>query len=288
MTTSWKPPRPTYYLRTFGICLVLVVLCLTGFLFGIRMEAVVPASGIILARDQEEFRSPMTGLVEPGWYEGEIVASGSAPLRVRLDAQGDGSTDPAAGSKKRVRAYQLADGRNLAKTGVCFHRLQPGDELWPGQVFAQVRTDQILPRRAVLRVPDKGGPWLTLEVPVARGQRIQAGDVIATLAPLDPRTHQPRDLIAHLDIDEKHFGDVAPDQVVRLHSTISNHRHHGHATARIERLEPWGKPAGAGQRRFHALAPVQESPGQPLPLGSTFKAEIVVGRKLMYRIILEH
>src|SRR5438552_4135233 len=102
MTTAWKPPRPTYYLRIFGICLALVVLCLLGFLFGIRMEAVVPATGIIRAQDQEDLRSPLTGLVEPGWFEGELAPSGEPALRVRLDNQGNGITDPKAGATRAV------------------------------------------------------------------------------------------------------------------------------------------------------------------------------------------
>jgi hypothetical protein len=43
-----------------------------------------------------------------------------------------------------------------------------------------------------------------------------------------------------------------------------------------------------GSAPFHALAPLQQSGDLKLPVGSTFKAEIVMGRKVMYRIILEH
>jgi hypothetical protein len=140
----------------------------------------------------------------------------------------------------------------------------------------------------VIRVPDTGDLWLTLEAPRARGQRIRAGDVIATLAPLDPKTHLPCHLVAHLEIDEKHCGDIAPRQTVRLSSTMYKEHHYGLATATIKRIEPWGKAAPDGSRRFHALASLQETRDLNLPVGSTFKAEIVVGRKLMYRIILEH
>jgi hypothetical protein len=288
MTAPWTPPRPTYYLRIFVICLALVVLCLAGFLFGIRMEAVVPATGIIHSRDQQELRSPLTGLIEPGWYEGEIPPSGAAALHVRLDQEGNGITDPAAGPVHPVRAYELDDGRNVARAKVRFHALQPGDELWPDQVLAEVKTDSVRPRRAVVRVPGKGEPWLILKALLSRGQRVRAGDGIATLAPLDPKTRRPRDLVAHLEIDEKHCGDLAPGQTVRLYSTMYNHRHHGHATATLERIEPWGQETSNGRRRFRALAAVRETSDLHLPPGSTFQAEIVVGRKVMYRIILEH
>ena len=42
-----------------------------------------------------------------------------------------------------------------------------------------------------------------------------------------------------------------------------------------------------GTRRFHALAPITRAPFA-LPLGSSFHAEISIGRKPVYRIILEH
>ncbi len=288
MTAPWTPPRTTYYLRIFVICLALVVLCLAGFLFGIRMEAVVPATGIVQSRDQQELRSPLTGLVEPGWYEGEISPSDADGVRVRLDQEGYGMTDPAAGPTRSVCAYELDDGRNVARAKVRFHPLQAGDELWPGQVLAEVKTEAVQPRRAVVRVPNTRQPWLTLKAPLSRGQRIRAGDGIATLAPLDPKTRRPRDLVAHLEIDEKHCGDLAPGQTVRLYSTMYNHRHHGQATATLERIEPWGQPTSNGQRRFRALAAIQDNSDLHLPPGSTFQAEIVVGRKLMYRINLEH
>jgi hypothetical protein len=56
MTQPWLPPRPTYYLRIFGICLVILILSLAAFLFAVRLEAVAPATGIIKARNQVSLR----------------------------------------------------------------------------------------------------------------------------------------------------------------------------------------------------------------------------------------
>ena len=67
MSAPWVPPRPTYHLRMFVLSLVLVVLCLAGFLFGVRLEAVAPATGIVLARDQQDVRAPLAGLVQLGY-----------------------------------------------------------------------------------------------------------------------------------------------------------------------------------------------------------------------------
>ena len=43
--------RPTHHLRVFIISLAIIALALTGVLFGVRVEAVVPASGTITARE---------------------------------------------------------------------------------------------------------------------------------------------------------------------------------------------------------------------------------------------
>jgi hypothetical protein len=317
MSAARVLPCATHHLRTFLVSLVLIVLCLAGFLFGVEMEAVTPAKGVITAKDLREARTLLGGLVEPGWYEGETAEG----VRVRMDAQGDGRVDPAAGASAAVQGREwLRDAGKVPVRGMSFHRLQPGDELWPGQPLATVRADglrfrlqeiddQIKEResrgepsaglnrerdrvrdqltQAVLHVPDGADNWLVLEVRAAPQQAVSPGDVIATLVPLDPQTRQPRDLLARLEVEEKHWGSLAPGQTVRLRSAVHSHRLHGEAEARIERLEPWGAPADNGACRFHALAPVTAAPFA-LPIGSSFHAEVVIGRKRVYRIILEH
>ena len=270
-------------------------------------------------------RAPLPGLIEVGWYEGELMQPGAGTVRVRLDAQGNGRTDPAAGKSRTLQRHHLVEeGRQQTVQGVSLHRLQPGDLLWPGQVLAWLRADEVRSRlddvedqltelesrgersavlarrrerlreqlaQAVVLVPDQGECWMAVEVCVSPLQAVGAGELLATIVPVDPHTHQPLELIARLDVDEKHWADLCSDlageQAVRIYSNVFNHRHHGRAEARIERLEPWGEPTANGERHFHALAPITRAP-YVLPLGSSFKAEIVVGRKLVYRIILEH
>lgn len=321
MSATWVPPRSTGYLRVFAISLILVVLCLAGFLFGVHMEARVPASGTITARDLQEVRSQLNGLVELGWYEAELSRPGGKQIRVRLDSNGDGQTDPAAGKPEFVQQREMvANGQRLTLQGVRFHRLEAGDLLWPGQLLATVRADDVRSRleaiedqlkelesqgeqranllrerdrlrdrlaRGVLRVPEQGDGWMAVEVLAAPLQAVKPGDVLASIVPVDPQTGQPRDLMAYLDVDEKHWGGLTAGQTVRLQSQVHNHRLHGIAEARIERLEPWGRPGPNGERQFRALAAITQAPFV-LPLGSSFQAEVVVGRKLVYRIILEH
>lgn len=322
MSASWLPPRPAYHLRVFAGSLLLVVLGLLGLLFGVRMEALAPASGIIVARDLLETRALVDGLIEPGWYEGEIALPGEAPFHARLDQAGNGGTDPGRRPVLTFHHFQLVDGsQELRREALRFHRLLAGDILWPGQVAAGVRTDGVrlqlaqLEERlallesggqrelaqsvrvqrdglrervqeAVMHAPTSAESWLVLEVHVAPLQAVAAGDPIATLVPLEPATHRPRDLVARIEVDEKHGADLAPGQTVCLYSAVYNHRLHGRAEAVIERIEPWAIPGADGSRRFRIHAPITKAPFQ-LPLGSSFKAEVLVGRKPVYRIILE-
>ena len=273
MTATWSPPRPTYHLRVFVVCLSLVALALLTMLFGVQLEAVVPATGTITAKNLIEVRARLAGLVEPGWYEG---------------AQ--------------------------------FHRLQPGDLLQPGQAVATVR-DEVLrlqlqrvedqlrdvkqdadgydalrrererlrdyQAQGILKAPDPGACWLVIAVRVAPLQKVEAGDVIAVIVAADPLTRLPIDLVARLDVDERRWANVAVGQTVRISSNSYNSRLFGHATARIDQLEPLGEGITGGERVFHALAAVTQAPFA-LPLGSSFQAEILAGKKPVYRIILEH
>jgi hypothetical protein len=321
MSSAWSPPRQAYHLRVFAISLGLVFVGLTAFLLGVRMEAVEPATGFITSRDLHEIRSPLGGLIEPGWFEGE-VADGGSVIRVRVDSQGEGVTDPTADARPVVQS-RVAGRLSVPPESLRFHRLETGDELWPGQPIASLRTEewrlqlkQIEDRlrewpstgnheaergqakveaellrfrlaQATLRVPERERLWLAVGVRVGSGQSVQAGDMIASIVPVDSATHEPLNQVARLEVEEKHLGDVAPGQTVRLTCSMYNHRLHGRAEAQIERIEPWGESASDGSRRFIILAPITTSPFS-MKLGSSVKAEIIVGRKLVYRIILEH
>lgn len=318
MSAPWIPPRASYHLKVFGVSLVLVVTALAFFLFAVQMEALTPAAGTVSARDLQEIRALIPGLVEAGWYEAGLAQPDGSQLSVRLDGQGNGMTEPAAGKKQTVLQYRLEDGRRIADKAVHFHRLQAGDELWPGQVVAAIRTDELRARlrdlenhddadlfqdryvrqrervrllsqlaQAALWVPAGEDRWLAVEVRAAPNQAVQAGDVLAVIVPIDAAARQPRDLIAVLDVEEDRFGDVRVDQDVRICSGVFNQRLFGVATGKIERVAPLANVDGNGKRHFQVQAVVTQAPFA-MPLGSTVKAEIVVGRKTVYRIILEH
>lgn len=314
--------RPTHHLRVFIISLAIIALALAGILFGVRVEAVVPASGTITARDVHEMRARLAGLAELGWYEAEVARPGALPLLVRVDDEGNGVAAASnGGTTLRVQQGEFSDGeRRFVVRERRFHRLQTAELLWPGQPLAQVRDDLMRlrlagiedqikdhmqrsePCDALIRerdrlreylaqgtivAPASGKCWLVVELRAAAAQKFNSGDVLAVLVAADPETGRPLDLMARLEVEERHWAGVAAGEKVRLHSAVYNSRHFGPAEAVIERLEPSAQTTSAGERRFVALAPVTRTPFA-LPFGSSCQAEIVVGKKLIYRVILEH
>jgi hypothetical protein len=286
MSTAWVPPRRAYHLRVFAVSLILVLVCLVAFLVFVRMEAIVPATGVIAARGQQDLRAPFAGLVELGWYEGDVPEDGT-PVRIRVDKYGDGVADPAELWPGQILArvepaqLELELSRLKARLADLESAGKPTGEV---QVQIQTLRDQLA--KAVLPVPDQTNHWLVLKVHSEQRQSVAAGEPMALIAPLDAATHQPKDLTAFLDVHEKHTGELSLGQPVRIYSTMYNQRLHGHALGRIERLEPLGEPAANGERRFRAVVAITDTP-YLLRVGSSFKAEIVVGRKQVYRIILE-
>jgi hypothetical protein len=286
MTAPWVPRRS--YLRVFGISLVMVFLALIVFLFAVHLESTVPASAVFHGRDEQGVRAPVAGLVELGWYEGETHRSGQS-VRVRVDAAGNGTTDPEHGGATIIENHKTADGQEIRVDRLRFHKLEAGDLLWPGQVFAQVSHDAQLkqrPEQAPLRAPGERY-WLVLKVYASPRQAVEAGDAVAHITPADPKTREPLDPVAHLEIQEKHASEVRVGQRVRFYSTMFNQRLHGHADGVIERLEPAGEPGAHGERKFRGVASITTSPF-PVRLGSSARVEIVIGPKRVYNIILEH
>lgn len=316
MSSAWK----SQHLRVFALSLGLVVASLLAVLFGVRLEAVSHATGTLQAGDVVEVRAPFPGLVELGWYEGDTLVAGHA-LRARLDRHGSGITDPAIEPSRKIEHFRfvtpISQNTQLASDQLTFHKLQPGDLLWPDQPLAQMQNDDLardlqrfkarledlseakepareaqsryqalrdLLARSPVLAPTHSG-WLVLKAPATNGQSLQPGDTLATLAPVDAGTQQPRAWVAHLQIPEKHLAGIEPGQEVRLYSTIYNQRLHGHAEGILERLDPFVE-AGASERHQPAKVKITHSPF-PLIHGASIKAEIVLGHKRVYRIILE-
>jgi hypothetical protein len=167
--------------------------------------------------------------------------------------------------------------------------LSPGDFVKPGVALATLRPPEGVPGRGPVTVaaPATEGLWLVATVDVVPGQAVQAGQKLMTLVPVDEKTRQPRQLLARLEVSEEHIAEVKKDQKVRLSSNLYNERVHGKFSAVVERIDPMAEPGPDGKRRFQVLAVLERS-DRPLLLGSGLKAEILLGPKPVYRIILEH
>jgi hypothetical protein len=290
------PTKTSAYLRTFLISLLIIALLLVGFLFGVHMEASVSGDGIIKAKEQQNLRAPVSGLIKLGWYEGSVEQDGGRQL-VRVDKNGNGVAEPVAG---QVPHFVAVPGKAPGE-GFPFHALEDGDFLWPGQPLAQIQPEGEIGEgagnpsppgktgatfRAVV-VPPKHLLWQVLKVHVEPTSFVKAGDAVAMIVPVDAATKEPKDVYVDLTVNERSFGEVQKGEAVRIYSNIYNRRLHGYAEATVTSVSLLAVKLDKGGRGFHAKAVVTESPFR-LPLGSTVQGQIVTGRKQVYRLILEN
>jgi hypothetical protein len=290
------PKKSSAYLRTFLISLLIIAIMLVAFLFGVHMEASVSGEGVVKAREQQNLRASVSGLIKLGWYEGSTKHEGKRQP-VRVDQFGAGVTEPVPSQAPKFLAVSM---KTVAEE-FQFHPLEDGDFLWPGQPLAQIQPQgDILEGAANAPPPDKSplSPrsvmvppkellWQVLKVHVEPTSFVKAGDAVAMIVPVDPTTKEPKDVYVDLTIDEKSFGEVEKGQDVRLYSSIYNRRLHGYARATVAGVSLLAVELNKGGRGFHTKAVVTESPFR-LPLGSTAEGQIVTGRKQVYRLILEN
>jgi multidrug resistance efflux pump len=168
------------------------------------------------------------------------------------------------------------------------NKIEPGDEVSGGQTLAVVKPSEWWRGGpTIIKAPETDSLWLVAAVDVSHGEGVTAGQRLLTLVPLEPQTRRPRELLARLSISEEHAIEVQPGQQLRVTSNLYNERIHGKFSAVVERIEPMAVVGEDGKRRYTILAVLDDPPG-PLLLGSSVKAEIILGRKRVYRIILEH
>jgi hypothetical protein len=283
------PAGRVYYLRLFAISILIVVAALLGLLFGVRMESAVTATGVLQAREQQTLRAATAGLVTLGWYEGTWEEKGE-PLVFRVDDRGHGMTDPATAPAQPIRDYLLPDGRSIKSAVRHFHPLVVGDYLWPGQPLASVRHEVTLPdgtERLAVRVPPERAAWQVLKIYTEPDATLAAGAEIAIVAPVDPVSHEPVAVLARLEIPEEAGEELTVGQTVRLSSNVFNAHRYGSAEATLLSIDPLVETHADGKRYFHASAAITQCPF-PLRLGSGVSASIVVGRKTVFHIIVEH
>jgi hypothetical protein len=246
---SKQAPKRSRHLLLFFVSLVVLVAALAVFLFGIKMEDTAPGKGIISTTRMTDVRAPKSGRVQ--FHQSfPIGSTGVFPLRV-------GET--------------LPEGAQIAM-------IESGSEN-PGVIRLG-----LAPPGAP---PSEGRRWEVVEVPVQPGQKVAEGDIIARLLEVNATTGELLEPMVRLAIEEKYFSEVAAGQEVRIYSNMHHHRIHGVAKGKIDRLEPAGEPGPNGTRVFHAWVTITESPFH-LKLGGSVRAEVILGRKPTYQVILEH
>lgn len=188
-----------------------------------------------------------------------------------------------------VTADGLVEVRATRAGLVELARREAGVELSGGRVIATIHPSAWWQGAApvVLRAPETELLWLQASLAVVPGQAVEAGQLLLTLVPLDPATRRPRRLLARLEVSEEHIIEVKVGQKVRVTSNLYNERVYPKFVAEVERIEPTAEVGRDGKRCFGVVAAL-ETGDRPLLLGSGLKAEIVLGRKPVYRIILEH
>ncbi len=256
------------------------------------MEASVYSEGVVRAKEQQILRTPRAGLVKLGWYEGRATIKGKT-MSVRLDEKGNGVSHPGEGESQTITSWTSES--NQEKKSLAFHRLQEGEFLWPGQLVAQIESVSEMPdlssksgtpRFHSLRVPPTYALWQVLKIYVDPSSFVKPGDAIVMIVPVHPATKEPLDLFVELKIPEEKAAEVAVGQKVRIYSQVFNRRLHGSAQAELRSLSPLAEEDSDGKRQFRAVADVNETPF-PLRLGSTVQVQVIIGRRPVYRLILE-
>ena len=108
-------------LRLFALSLGILVCGLIAFLFGVRLEAVVPGNGTVTSLDARDLRAPEAGLIELTCRPGDEVA-GDAVL-VQMPAA---AVRAPAGSRWLVAEVAVAHGQAVS-AGDLLVRLVPVD-----------------------------------------------------------------------------------------------------------------------------------------------------------------
>jgi hypothetical protein len=122
-----KPlPRPPRHLHIFGISLTIIVLSLIGFLFGAKMEATAPATGVVTSDKLVQFRAPKAGHVKLAMpfqvsdsrtaqpsAVGSYVGGGKEVARVANGETESAFVAPSSAAKWLIVELPVSDGQHV-------------------------------------------------------------------------------------------------------------------------------------------------------------------------------
>lgn len=238
-----------FYLRIFLLCLGLVVTALFLMLFAVSMEAHIHAEGQIVPESVVTLRASHSGLLR---YS---VSDVSQKMTIN-----------------NVPGIQ---------PGMCF---SAGSTV---AVIDPIENNAEPDETKTISLPDQYSCWMALKVHVAEGAAVEAGDAIMEVAPVDPESKRPLGFFVSLEIPEENCSELTTGLTVRVYSDMYHSRLHGYAECEVFRIDPMVQDNRDGKRVVLADAKVIESPFQLWP-GGKVTAKIIVGRKPVYRIIMEH
>ena len=282
--------HPSYHLRAFVICLVVILIALVSVLFGVHMEAVTHGAGIVKVRDMVELRP--AGPDSPNWA-GTRARSCARAAWSAYGSTGSATAPPTPPRARFARSINSAvpkEPRSAWNRCASQARKRRPPLARPGGRLRPLRRSLAAAWPDAVRT-QSAGPRLTFRLAsiktcIEQDQAVKPGDVLAWLAPVDPATGRANSFIAQIDVVEKHAAGLEAGQDVRLVSTMYNQRLHGHAEGVVEKVEPLAEAAENGERRFRIQVKITHAPFE-LHHGMSVKAEIVLGHKRVYRIILE-
>jgi hypothetical protein len=172
-----------------------------------------------------------------------------------------------------VKIEHFATGKGLLRSRSVVRIAINGDAPFePGMGLSREQLEAVCPQFKAT-----GKYWLLLEL--KEGQ--------AKLLPVRDESGSLLEAIVEAEFDEKQFGELEIGQKVRLKSAMFSPRTHGYGEGKIVALRPIARENSHGQRGFGVEIAVTTAPF-PLFYGSSIEAEVFLGRKETFRVILEH
>ncbi len=209
-----------------------------------------------------------------------VLLAGVAVFLFAVEMEATATANGLVTARGMVELRAPCDGQVLAEGGRRGSLPQPGDTMAPDRCLLTIAGAEV-------KTPEDASLWLVAAVHVEKEEGVKAGQRLATLVPLDPQSREPRELLVRLEVHEEHAVEVEVGQSLRVTSNLYNERTNEPLAAVVERVEPLGSVNDQGKRVFTVVAKLEPTE-RHLLLGSSVKAEILLGRKPVWRIILEH
>jgi len=147
---------------------------------------------------------------------------------------------------------------------------------------SQLKRSEELLSRYEIRAPEDA---TVVRVEKRPGEPVSRGELVLALSPGSERR-------VYLRVPERDVIKVRPGQKVRFFSQMYPYRQFGAAEGEVYLVEKWAEPYGSGSaggpssRGYLVKCYIDSDAPYTLPLGSSVEAEILVGEKPIWKILL--